>query len=79
VQERWQGHPGWNPQPIERWLTPKQLAQLLEPRCRTETLTTFFFDFDRAGVYGLVHRERFHRSRLFPHAERRRARRRTHN
>lgn len=69
VLDRWRRHPGWNPQPVELWVAPRQLAALLAPRCRVERLTTFFLDFDREGVYGFVHRERFRRSRLFPRAE----------
>ncbi len=55
VESRWRRHPGCDPQPVERWISPRELGRLLERRCRVERLTTFFLDFDRAGVYGLVH------------------------
>jgi len=62
VEDRWRRHPGCDPQPVERWLSPRALRRLLEPRCRVERLTTFFLDFDRSGVYRLAHDPRFVRS-----------------
>ncbi len=62
VESRWRRHPGYDPQPVERWISPRELGRLLERRCRVERLTTFFLDFDRAGVYGLVYDPRLRRA-----------------
>lgn len=62
VESRWRRRTDYDPQPIERWLEPRALRRLLARRCRVLAVTTFFYDFDRDGVYGLVHDARFERT-----------------
>jgi len=55
VERRWKRRPDFHPQPIEQWLHLRALRVLLSRRCEVRWLTTFFYDFDREGLYGLIH------------------------
>ena len=52
--KRWSREPTFRPQPLENWLTPRQLRQLVSDRCEIVCQSTTFFDVGHDGVYRLV-------------------------
>ncbi len=59
VADRWQRRPDWRPQPIENWVAPDELRRFLARRFGVARVTTFFFDFDRRGVYRFLNHPRY--------------------
>jgi SAM-dependent methyltransferase len=62
--QRYSSKPEFRPQPIEKWIRPRQLCSLLSPHGEVVEHDTFFFDWDHDGTFRILNAHILHRLHL---------------